>query len=225
MNNITKMVNGGYYCIEWGESVYASDVIQDFWEADKFGNVCKLNIQLLYNSGSKILQNEPKVLKVLGEKQKEKIELIYQVFLDKNKKLDNVRQFLYKDTIIFSYSIENELYLAESYIFRELTEDVFIVFDEQMTLKYLIIEKTSTFNYQNINNDLYNLEAETKYNLIKLYFKIYTYNQNDVVEIQNLIDEIISFKKNTANLDLGISVFLNEEITYLKDELVDSEEV
>lgn len=219
------MVNGGYYCIEWGESVYASDVIQDFWEADKFGNVCKLNIQLLYNSGSKILQNEPKVLKVLGEKQKEKIELIYQVFLDKNKKLDNVRQFLYKDTIIFSYSIENELYLAESYIFRELTEDVFIVFDEQMTLKYLIIEKTSTFNYQNINNDLYNLEAETKYNLIKLYFKIYTYNQNDVVEIQNLIDEIISFKKNTANLDLGISVFLNEEITYLKDELVDSEEV
>ncbi|AVK96337.1 hypothetical protein FCT18_07845 [Lysinibacillus sphaericus] len=225
MNNITKMVNGGYYCIEWGESVYASDVIQDFWEADKFGNVCKLNIQLLYNSGSKILQNEPKVLKVLGEKQKEKIELNYQVFLDKNKKLDNVRQFLYKDTIIFSYSIENELYLAESYIFRELTEDVFIVFDEQMTLKYLIIEKTSTFNYQNINNDLYNLEAETKYNLIKLYFKIYTYNQNDVVEIQNLIDEIISFKKNTANLDLGISVFLNEEITYLKDELVDSEEV
>ncbi|CAM5203437.1 Uncharacterised protein [Lysinibacillus sphaericus] len=219
------MVNGGYYCIEWGESVYASDVIQDFWEADKFGNVCKLNIQLLYNSGSKILQNEPKVLKVLGEKQKEKIELNYQVFLDKNKKLDNVRQFLYKDTIIFSYSIENELYLAESYIFRELTEDVFIVFDEQMTLKYLIIEKTSTFNYQNINNDLYNLEAETKYNLIKLYFKIYTYNQNDVVEIQNLIDEIISFKKNTANLDLGISVFLNEEITYLKDELVDSEEV
>ncbi|CAM5250911.1 putative protein OS=Lysinibacillus sphaericus OX=1421 GN=LS41612_08775 PE=4 SV=1 [Lysinibacillus sphaericus] len=145
--------------------------------------------------------------------------------MDKNKKLDNVRQFLYKDTIIFSYSIENELYLAESYIFRELTEDVFIVFDEQMTLKYLIIEKTSTFNYQNINNDLYNLEAETKYNLIKLYFKIYTYNQNDVVEIQNLIDEIISFKKNTANLDLGISVFLNEEITYLKDELVDSEEV
>lgn len=225
MNNITKMVNGGYYCIEWGESVYASDVIQDFWEADKFRNVCKLNIQLLYNSGSKILQNEPKVLKVLGEKQKEKIELNYQVFLDKNKKLDNVRQFLYKDTIIFSYSIENELYLAESYIFRELTEDVFIVFDEQMTLKYLIIEKTSTFNYQNINNDLYNLEAETKYNLIKLYFKIYTYNQNDVVEIQNLIDEIISFKKNTANLDLGISVFLNEEITYLKDELVDSEEV
>lgn len=225
MNNITKMVNGGYYCIEWGESVYASDVIQDFWEADKFGNVCKLNIQLLYNSGSKILQNEPKVLKVLGEKQKEKIELNYQVFLDKNKKLDNVRQFLYKDTIIFSYSIENELYLAESYIFRELTEDVFIVFDEQMTLKYLIIEKTSTFNYQNINNDLYNLEAETKYNLIKLYFKIYTYNQNDVVEIQNLIDEIISFKKDTANLDLGISVFLNEEITYLKDELVDSEEV
>ncbi|TKI69450.1 hypothetical protein FC756_09135 [Lysinibacillus mangiferihumi] len=225
MNNITKIVNGGYYCIEWGESVYASDEIQDFWEADRFGNVCKLNIQLLYNSGSKILQNEPKVLKVLGEKQKEKIELNYQVFLDKNKKLDNVRQFLYKDTIIFSYSIENELYLAESYIFRELTEDVFIVFDEQMTLKYLIIEKTSTFNYQNINNDLYNLEAETKYDLIKLYFKIYTYNQNDVVEIQNLIDEIISFKKNTANLDLGISVFLNEEITYLKDELVDSEEV
>lgn len=225
MNNITKIVNGGYYCIEWGESVYASDEIQDFWEADRFGNVCKLNIQLLYNSGSKILQNEPKVLKVLGEKQKEKIELNFQVFLDKNKKLDNVRQFLYKDTIIFSYSIENELYLAESYIFRELTEDVFIVFDEQMTLKYLIIEKTSTFNYQNINNDLYNLEAETKYDLIKLYFKIYTYNQNDVVEIQNLIDEIISFKKNTANLDLGISVFLNEEITYLKDELVDSEEV
>lgn len=225
MNNITKIVNGGYYCIEWGESVYASDEIQDFWEADRFGNVCKLNIQLLYNSGSKILQNEPKVLKVLGEKQKEKIELNYQVFLDKNKKLDNVRQFLYKDTIIFSYSIENELYLAESYIFRELTEDVFIVFDEQMTLKYLIIEKTSTFNYQNINNDLYNLEAETKYDLIKLYFKIYTYNQNDVVEIQNLIDEIISFKKNTANLDLGISVFLNEEITYLKDDLVDSEEV
>lgn len=225
MNNIIKMVNGGYYCIEWGESVYASDEIQDFWEADKFGNVCKLNIQLLYNSGSKILQNAPKVLKVLGEKQKEKIELNFQVFLDKNKKLDNVRQFLYKDTIIFSYSIENELYLAESYIFRELTEDVFIVFDEQMTLKYLIIEKTSTFNYQNINNDLYNLEAETKYDLIKLYFKIYTYNQNDVVEIQNLIDEIISFKKNTANLDLGISVFLNEEITYLKDELVDSEEV
>lgn len=225
MNNITKIVNGGYYCIEWGESVYASDEIQDFWEADRFGNVCKLNIQLLYNSGSKILQNEPKVLKVLGEKQKEKIELNFQVFLDKNKKLDNVRQFLYKDTIIFSYSIENELYLAESYIFRELTEDVFIVFDEQMTLKYLIIEKTSTFNYQNINNDLYNLEAETKYDLIKLYFKIYTYNQNDVVEIQNLIDEIISFKKNTANLDLGISVFLNEEITYLKDDLVDSEEV
>lgn len=225
MNNITKIVNGGYYCIEWGESVYASDEIQDFWEADRFGNVCKLNIQLLYNSGSKILQNEPKVLKVLGEKQKEKIELNFQVFLDKNKKLDNVRQFLYKDTIIFSYSIENELYLAESYIFRELTEDVFIVFDEQMTLKYLIIEKTSTFNYQNINNDLYNLEAETKYDLIKLYFKIYTYNQNDVVEIQNLIDEIISFKINTANLDLGISVFLNEEITYLKDELVDSEEV
>lgn len=225
MNNITKIVNGGYYCIEWGESVYASDEIQDFWEADRFGNVCKLNIQLLYNSGSKILQNEPKVLKVLGEKQKEKIELNFQVFLDKNKKLDNVRQFLYKDTIIFSYSIENELYLAESYIFRELTEDVFIVFDEQMTLKYLIIEKISTFNYQNINNDLYNLEAETKYDLIKLYFKIYTYNQNDVVEIQNLIDEIISFKINTANLDLGISIFLNEEITYLKDELVDSEEV
>ncbi|MDM5249143.1 hypothetical protein [Lysinibacillus sp. G4S2] len=195
MNNITKIVNGGYYCIEWGESVYASDEIQDYWEADRFGNVCKLNIQLLYNSGSKILQNEPKVLKVLGEKQKEKIELNFQVFLDKNKKLDNVRQFLYKDTIIFSYSIENELYLAESYIFRELTEDVFIVFDEQMTLKYLILEKTSTFNYQNINNDLYNLEAETKYDLIKLYFKIYTYNQNDVVEIQNLIDEIISFKK------------------------------
>lgn len=189
MNNITKIVNGGYYCIEWGESVYASDEIQDFWEVDRFGNICKLNIQLLYNSGSKILRNEPKVLKVLGEKQKEKIELNYQVFLDKNKKLDNVRQFLYKDTIIFSYSIENELYLAESYIFRELTEDVFIVFDEQMTLKYLIIEKTSTFNYQNINNDLYNLEAETKYELIKLYFKIYTYNQNDVVEIQNLIDE------------------------------------
>ncbi|MGA3599097.1 hypothetical protein [Lysinibacillus agricola] len=225
MNNITKIVNGGYYCIEWGESVYASDEIQDYWEADRFGNVCKLNIQLLYNSGSKILQNEPKVLKVLGEKQKEKIELNFQVFLDKNKKLDNVRQFLYKDTIIFSYSIENELYLAESYIFRELTEDVFIVFDEQMTLKYLILEKTSTFNYQNINNDLYNLEAETKYDLIKLYFKIYTYNQNDVVEIQNLIDEIISFKKNTENRDLGISVFLNEEITYLKDELVDSEEL
>ncbi|QPQ30166.1 hypothetical protein [Lysinibacillus sp. JNUCC 51] len=225
MNNITKIVNGGYYCIEWGESVYASDEIQDFWEADRFGNVCKLNIQLLYNSGSKILRNEPKVLKVLGEKQKEKIELNYQVFLDKNKKLDNVRQFLYKDTIIFSYSIENELYLAESYIFRELTEDVFIVFDEQMTLKYLILEKTSTFNYQNINNDLYNLEAETKYDFIKLYFKIYTYNQNDVVEIQNLIDEIISFKKNTVNRDLGISVFLNEEITYLKDELVDSEEL
>ncbi|WP_374966074.1 hypothetical protein [Lysinibacillus sp. RS5] len=225
MNNITKIVNGGYYCIEWGESVYASDEIQDYWEADRFGNVCKLNIQLLYNSGSKILQNEPKVLKVLGEKQKEKIELNFQVFLDKNKKLDNVRQFLYKDTIIFTYSIENELYLAESYIFRELTEDVFIVFDEQMTLKYLILEKTSTFNYQNINNDLYNLEAETKYDFIKLYFKIYTYNQNDVVEIQNLIDEIISFKKNTENLDLGISVFLNEEITYLKDELVDSEEL
>ncbi|MGE7951570.1 hypothetical protein [Lysinibacillus xylanilyticus] len=225
MNNITKIVNGGYYCIEWGESVYASDEIQDYWEADRFGNVCKLNIQLLYNSGSKILRNEPKVLKVLGEKQKEKIELNFQVFLDKNKKLDNVRQFLYKDTIIFSYSIENELYLAESYIFRELTEDVFIVFDEQMTLKYLILEKTSTFNYQNINNDLYNLEAETKYDLIKLYFKIYTYNQNDVVEIQNLIDEIISFKKNTENRDLGISVFLNEEITYLKDELVDSEEL
>lgn len=225
MNNITKIVNGGYNCIEWGESVYASDEIQDYWEADRFGNVCKLNIQLLYNSGSKILQNEPKVLKVLGEKQKEKIELNFQVFLGKNKKLDNVRQFLYKDTIIFSYSIENELYLAESYIFRELTEDVFIVFDEQMTLKYLILEKTSTFNYQNINNDLYNLEAETKYDLIKLYFKIYTYNQNDVVEIQNLIDEIISFKKNTENRDLGISVFLNEEITYLKDELVDSEEL
>lgn len=225
MNNITKIVNGGYYCIEWGESVYASDEIQDFWEADRFGNVCKLNIQLLYSSGSKILRNEPKVLKVLGEKQKEKIELNYQVFFDKNKKLDNVRQFLYKDTIIFSYSIENELYLAESYIFRELTEDVFIVFDEQMTLKYLILEKTSTFNYQNINNDLYNLEAETKYDFIKLYFKIYTYNQNDVVEIQNLIDEIISFKKNTVNRDLGISVFLNEEITYLKDELVDSEEL
>ncbi|WP_285398398.1 hypothetical protein [Lysinibacillus sp. fls2-241-R2A-57] len=225
MNNITKIVNGGYYCIEWGESVYASDEIQDYWKADRFGNVCKLNIQLLYNSGSKILQNEPKVLKVLGGKQKEKIELNFQVFLDKNKKLDNVRQFLYKDTIIFSYSIENELYLAESYIFRELTEDVFIVFDEQMTLKYLILEKTSTFNYQNINNDLYNLEAETKSDLIKLYFKIYTYNQNDVVEIQNLIDEIISFKKNTENRDLGISVFLNEEITYLKDELVDSEEL
>jgi hypothetical protein len=225
MKNITKIVNGGYCCIEWGESVYASDEIQDYWEADRFGNVCKLNIQLLYNSGSKILKNEPKVLKVLGEKQKEKIELNFQVFLDKNKKLDNVRQFLYKDTIIFLYSIENELYLAESYIFRELTEDVFIVFDEQMTLKYLILEKTSTFNYQNINNDLYNLEAETKYDLIKLYFKIYTYNQNDVVEIQNLIDEIISFKKNTENRDLGIIVFLNEEITYLKDELVDSEEL
>ena len=225
MNNITKIVNGGYYCIEWGESVYVSDEIQDYWEADRFGNVCKLNIQLLYNSGSKILQNEPKVLKVLGEKQKEKIELNFQGFLDKNKKFDNVRQFLYKDTIIFSYSIENELYLAESYIFRELTEDVFIVFDEQMTLKYLILEKTSTFKYQNINNDLFNLEAETKYDLIKLYFKIYTYNQNDVVEIQNLIDEIISFKKNTENLDLGISVFLNEEIAYLKDELVDSEEL
>ncbi|WP_223556376.1 hypothetical protein [Lysinibacillus sphaericus] len=136
-----------------------------------------------------------------------------------------IKEWQNKDTIIFTYSIENELYLAESYIFRELTEDVFIVFDEQMTLKYLILEKTSTFNYQNINNDLYNLEAETKYDFIKLYFKIYTYNQNDVVEIQNLIDEIISFKKNTENLDLGISVFLNEEITYLKDELVDSEEL
>ncbi|WP_268848990.1 hypothetical protein [Flavobacterium aestivum] len=219
MKNITKTANGGYFKIEWGVPVFSSDQLQDYWEVDENGYVCKINVQLLYNSDSDILTEEPEILKLLHQNKNEKTELIFSEFLKTNKHFGNIHQSLFEDNIIFSYQAKNEFNDKEKFIFKQLAEGVNIIFNEQLILRYLIIENISTFNYLNIDNDLDNIDSEIRRNIIKLYFSIYTYNQNNKIEIKSIIDKITNFIKNTHNLDKSIIKFLNEEIFYLNEEL------
>lgn len=217
MENITKIVSGGYFKIGWNIPVHCSYGIQDYWEGDENGFVCQINIQLLHNSDSNILIEEPEIIKLLHKQKIKKTKLVYSDFLIDNESLDNIHQSLFQDYIIFSYQNKDEY--NDSFVFKELTKGVFIVFDDEMILSNLIIDEISTFKYINIDSDLNNLDNETRQNLIKLYFKIYTYNQNNDDEIKDLINEIKNFLKNTPKLDSRICDFFKEEESYLWEEL------
>ncbi|XKX05024.1 hypothetical protein R8G61_11725 [Tenacibaculum maritimum] len=82
-----------------------------------------------------------------------------------------------------------------------------------MQLHYIILKDVSKFNFNKIKSSFNNEKV------IPLFFKIYTYNQDDDTELINLINEIeISLEKKDI-INNEICHLLEEELEFLKEEL------
>lgn len=217
MFNLEKKVNGAYYIIQWGTSAKIFEEFQDCWEIDETGCLCKINLQLLYNSDSKILNQKPEILALVKNPEIKSISLSLSDFFKNNDSIDNLSQILYENSVIFLYDEYVNLKIENLKIYN-LTQNIFILFDDTKKLKCIIINDISSFEYVNIGNHINKLENSLKKYFITLYFKLHTYNQYKDDAINDLIREI-NLVLSDNNLDPALVEFLLIERANLIQEL------
>lgn len=211
LNKMKKIIDRTFI-IEWGDiEKYVGD-IQDYFGIDKLGDLCGIKIQLLHNVGSSVLNEEPIIITNIPKKNEYLKINISDLYINNN--TNNSCQFLYKDNIIFSYNVDGKL-SSLGLTYKILYENIFILFDDKMQIQYLIFKNISDFKF-NKKKNCFNDEKS-----ISLFFKVYTYNQDDETELLRLINEIELYLKEEDLVKNEICDLLGKELEFLKEELED----
>ncbi|WP_314300211.1 hypothetical protein [Capnocytophaga sputigena] len=155
------------------------EAFQDVFAFDSEQQLCYLKIQLLHNVGSLSLPIPPFYTEIDENLPISKIKR--GDFSFEGKEIDNIRQYLCDDMLIFSYTTQGTIFNLDV---KKVTDNLFFLLDKENILKYIVVTKISTFPFRS-----YYLDEKI---LREIYFLAYTYELDDGIQLRSLLQMIQS---------------------------------
>jgi len=189
--------------LEWGKATNYVEAFQDVFAFDSEQQLCYLKIQLLHNVGSLSLPIPPFYTEIDENLPISKIKR--GDFSFEGKEIDNIRQYLCDDMLIFSYTTQGTIFNLDV---KKVTDNLFFLLDKENILKYIVVTKISTFSFRG-----YYLDEKI---LREIYFLAYTYELDDGIQLRSLLQMIQSeerykeiFKSELDDLIEEVEDFFN----------------